>query len=540
MVHFSYLGGGLTNSGGSCGDNNRDGSTGYTQASAVAFLSPEQREEQRQELPLSTAAAAAAGLERSRSLPLANKQGGSSSSSVPGETLAQEEVEEHEQDQVLDQQHQHTEPNPSEAESMAECLLPAYAGRSSPSPRRDHNRADVETKTMDVDHSYENDNHALDDGAGSRGSRLAGEEKRELGERQSTGDGNDGRSVEGVARGGLMQQEGEAKREMGWAPSARNKLSPTPAMAAAGTPATTTPSPLAASGKEEARRPSSLTRYPSLPLLSAGPYLSHKRPRSTGDSLTAFLKHGLKRKEQEQQQQDKFCSTLSKTRRAGSTSPGSRPRGGRKTAPILGMLQNAQDLAASPPRASVSVSSASGNNHLRRNSSGSTAVAAAAAAAAGGAGFSATTTAGTGDGGATAAGNSSSSAVHRRAARSTGVGFGSLPGLGFGGSSATSKAATPVAAADAAAAAAEAKRGGRPRLSPLNINRPGFNHEEVTPMAAEDSSRAMFAGAGEGGWGGVGTWGGGKRLRDKASSFILRLPGPKLLLQGERETERER
>lgn len=301
--------------------------------------------------------------------------------------------------------------------------------------------------------------------------------------------------------------EGEEKREIGWGPTSTNTFTPpteeTPEQAPGGpdhatftpwsdlTPALA-PAPSADASAKPSRQPvsrrsSSLSRYPSLPLLSAGPYL-HKRGSSAGGSLVSSFKY--EELEEEEQQEASLVSTPKTNRGRGnaahSATPGSRPRT-RKVAPMLGMLQSAQDLAGT---SSVAV----GNSN------------------------SPATTGGGGDG---TSSRNSNSWGHKRASRSMSVGFGSL-GFGGGGGGGASRAATPVTAA----ASVGAKKGlGRPILTPLSISRTAaFDQEEA--FVVEEGGRG-------GGWGGVGSRDGRRRLRNKANSFIQRLPGPKLLMQGE-------
>ncbi len=338
---------------------------------------------------------------------------------------------------------------------------------------------------------------------------ATGEVEREVREGDTTrhggeGDGavdDDGAAEGAVGDSGAGLVEGEEKREIGWAPDTWNKFSPMPgpgapppppagsgaaehAAAEGGSSGLSLPAPappvLAAdTSRAQHRRSTSLTRYPSLPSLSAGPYLSHKRGSSLGSSLTSSFRNELQL--EERQRED---SKAASTPRAGAR-PGGRgtPARGRKTAaPLLGMLQNAQDLA--------SAAAASGDGYLHHHRSSSSLVEGAGDAA-----------------GPAAEGTSAST---RRASRSMSVGFAGVNGAaGFRGR-----------------AAAAPSRRVRPLLSPLSITRPdNFDHEVAAPLVGREGGPA----GGEGGWGGVGL-----RMRDKASSFMHRLPGPKILMQGER------
>eukprot|EP00752_Nemacystus_decipiens_P015668 g13982.t1 len=330
------------------------------------------------------------------------------------------------------------------------------------------------------------------------------------------------RSATGVGAGGKCDR-GEEKREIGWAPDTTNKFSPTPDTASAlGAAAAievqavdpsgmqlVPPPPLppeqaedtsARSKRHAYRRSLSLTRCPSLPLLSAGPYLSHKRGSSLGgDSLASSFRHELRQQEQERSLASTPRASSSRGERRGT--PSSRSRN-RNVAPMLGMLQNAQDLAATPAPGSASGDT---NNVIRRHRSSAHLNLGATPGYAG-------------SGSAADSGGKISTIRRITASRSTSFGFGGLAGCGgWGGGS---RASTPVAGGTTAAT----KGKGRPALTPLSLNRPAhFGHEEeegATPL-----------GAVEGGWGRVGSRVARKRMRDKASRIMQKLPGPKLLMQ---------
>ncbi|CAM9270799.1 unnamed protein product [Ectocarpus fasciculatus] len=290
------------------------------------------------------------------------------------------------------------------------------------------------------------------------------------GEEKSSENGAGGDDDSSTSKG-----KGEEKREVGWAPTTTNKFSPmaetAPASFVLGLDAS-------AEAKDSAgKRVSSLTRYSSMPLLSAGPHPSHKRGSSTGASLTSLLEpneppqHDQQEQQQRRHQSQQHNMVLMTPRRAGrgtaTTTPNSRHRN-RKMPSMLGMLQNAQDQAASP------VSALSNNSHYL--SDGSLVV---------GAGDEESSAA------AATAGNDP--AGQKRTSRRMNM-------VSFGGGGGAPQTTTP---------AAGNKGGDPPLLTPLSINRtPNFYHEEATPA--------------------VGTT---RRLRDKSVRFIQRLPGPRLLMQ---------
>ncbi|CAB1115182.1 unnamed protein product [Ectocarpus sp. CCAP 1310/34] len=276
-------------------------------------------------------------------------------------------------------------------------------------------------------------------------------------------------------------EKGEERREVGWAPTTTNKFSPMAETAAASFVLKADDS---AQVKDDAgKRVSSLTRYTSMPLLSAGPHSSHKRGSSAGASLTSLLgpneptHHDQQEQQQRRHQPQQHNMVLMTPRRGGrgtaTTTPNSRPRN-RKMPSMLGMLQNAQDQAASP------VSTLSSNSHFLSDSSlvvgaGDDESSAAAATA---------------DRGATAGNDPAGPRSTSRRMKM----------LTFGGGGGTSQTTTR---------AAGNKGGERPLLTPLSINRtPNFYHEETTPAVGPT-----------------------KRLRDKSVRFIQRLPGPRLLMQ---------
>lgn len=298
------------------------------------------------------------------------------------------------------------------------------------------------------------------------------------------------KSSENVADGddsSTCNEKGEEKREVGWAPTTTNKFSPMAETASAsfvlGLDAST-------EAKDNAgKRVSSLPRYSSMPLLSAGPHSSHKRGSSTGASLTSLLGPNEPTQDDQQEQQQRrhqpqqHNMVLMTPRRVGrgtaTTTPNSRPRN-RKMPSMLGMLQNAQDQAASP------VSALSSNSHYLSDGS----------LVGGAAGDESSAAAATADRGATAAATAGDDpAGPKRSSKRMNM-------VSFGGGGGASQSTTP---------AAGNKGGERPLLTPLSINRtPNFYHEQATPA--------------------VGTT---KRLRDKSVRFIQRLPGPRLLMQGE-------
>ncbi|CAB1115189.1 unnamed protein product [Ectocarpus sp. CCAP 1310/34] len=116
-----------------------------------------------------------------------------------------------------------------------------------------------------------------------------------------------------------------------------------------------------------------------MPVLSAGPHFSHNPGSSTGGSLTSLFRLNNKPKQQEgpprrrrYRQEHNMDSWTPRTggRDIDTTPPNSRPRV-RKMPSMLGMLQNAQDQAASPPgdgessaTAAISDGGATGGNDL--------------------------------------------------------------------------------------------------------------------------------------------------------------------------------
>ncbi|CAM9688099.1 unnamed protein product, partial [Ectocarpus sp. 12 AP-2014] len=276
-------------------------------------------------------------------------------------------------------------------------------------------------------------------------------------------------------------EKGENRREVGWAPTTTNKFSPVAETAAASFALKADDS---AQAKDNAgKRVSSLTRYSSMPLLSAGPHSSHKRRSSAGASLTSLLgpneptQHDQQEQQQRRHQPQRHNMVLMTPRKGGrgtaTTTPNSRPRN-RKMPSMLGMLQNAQDQAASP------VSALSSDSHYL--SDGSLVV---------GAGDDESSAAvATADRGDTAGNDPAGS---KRSSRCINT-------VSFGGGGGTSQTTTR---------AAGNKGEERPLLTPLSINRtPSFYHEEATPAVGPT-----------------------KRLRDKSVRFIQRLPGPRLLMQ---------